>query len=120
MHRLAQLSDHERRRIVADFLDQAFAGLDVEPGFAARMRAAAPELPADPAPEQVEAWIELAELVQDDDFRRTVRRMSEQHAAAREPGGGAPGPDWQAAAALVAEKAEGCLLYTSPSPRDRS
>lgn len=107
MHRLAHLSDEERRRIVADFLDQAFEGLDIEPGFAARMRAATPELPDDPTPEQVEAWIELAELVQDDDFRATVRRMSEGHAAAREAGGDlTPGTDSQAAAALVAEKGE--------------
>jgi DNA-binding transcriptional MerR regulator len=112
MHRLARLSDDERRRIVADFLDHAFEGLDIEPGFADRMRSATPELPDDPTPEQVDAWIELAELVQDDDFRRTIRRMSEQHAAGR--GGGAepaddgePRADWQAAAALVAEQGEG-------------
>ena len=55
MHRLAHLSDEERRRIVADFLDQAFEGLDIEPGFEARMRSAAPELPDDPTPEQVDA-----------------------------------------------------------------
>ena len=106
MHRLAQLSDRERRRIVADFLDQAFEGLDIEPGFAARMRSAAPELPDDPSPVQVDAWIELAELVQDEAFRTAIRRMSEQHAASRRTGAEAPGPDWQAAAALVAEKGE--------------
>lgn len=111
MHRLSQLSDDERRRIVADFLDQAFEGLDIEPGFADRMRSATPELPDDPTPEQVEAWIELADLVQDDDFRRTVRRMSEQHAAAPEvaragASDATAGIDWHAAAALVAEKAE--------------
>src|SRR3954447_12350093 len=33
MHRLTQLSDAERKRIVAGFLDQTFAGLDIEPGF---------------------------------------------------------------------------------------
>jgi DNA-binding transcriptional MerR regulator len=108
IHRLAQLADDERRRIVADFLDQAFEGLDLEHGLADRMRSATPELPDNPTPEQVDAWIELAELLDDDDFRRTVRRMSEQHAAAREAGqaGATAGPDWQAAAALVAEKAE--------------
>ena len=110
MHRLAQLSDDERKRIVADFIDQAFEGLDIEPGFAARMRSAAPELPDDPTPEQVDAWIELAELVQDDGFRATIRRMSEQHAADRAGAGApatdAPGPDWQTGAALVAEHCE--------------
>ena len=100
MHRLAHLSDAERRRIVADFLNEAFEGLDIEPGFAARMRSAAPELPDDPTPEQVDAWIELAELVQDNGFRASIRRMSEQHAATRD---GGP-RDMQAVAALVAER----------------
>ncbi len=83
MHKLAQLSDDERKRIVAEFLEEAFDGLDMEPGFAARMRSAAPELPDDPTPEQVDAWIELAELVQDPAFKASIRRMSEQHSAAR-------------------------------------
>jgi DNA-binding transcriptional MerR regulator len=98
MHRLAQLSDAERRRIVTDFLDEVFAGLDIEPGFEARMRSALPELPDDPSPEQLEAWIELAELVQDPGFRTAIRRMSER-------GGGRPPVegDMRAAAAGVAE-----------------
>ncbi len=105
MHKLAQLSAEERRRILADFLDDAFAGLDIEPGFAARMRAATPELPDDPSQEQVDAWIELAELVQDPGFRQTIRRMSDGHAAARAGGESKapPSGDWQAAAARVAE-----------------
>jgi hypothetical protein len=71
------------------------------------MRSALPELPDDPSPEQVDAWIELAQLVQDEDFRRTIRRMSEQHAAARADGEAAEPPgDWKAAAALVAERGE--------------
>ena len=118
MHRLAQLSDDERKRIVADFLDQAFDGLDIEPGFAQRMRSAAPELPEDPTPEQVDAWIELAELVQDPGFKASIRRMSEQHAAARAAGESMqPSGDWQAAAALVAEKAAVDLDPSSPEAR---
>jgi DNA-binding transcriptional MerR regulator len=106
MHKLAQLSDDERKRIVADFLDEAFAGLDIEPGFAERMRSATPSLPDDPTPEQVDAWIELAELVQDPAFKASIRRMSEEHAKARQGGETMrPDPNWQAAAALVAEKA---------------
>jgi hypothetical protein len=45
------------------------------------MRAAMPELPDDPHPSQVEAWVELAELVQDADFRAAVRRMAEHQDA---------------------------------------
>jgi DNA-binding transcriptional MerR regulator len=99
MHELAQLSDDERKRIVAEFLDQAFAGLEIEPGFEAMMRSAAPELPEDPSPEQVEAWIELATLVRDEDFRASIRQMSEQHA--EQP----PSGDMRAVAAQVAERA---------------
>jgi DNA-binding transcriptional MerR regulator len=46
-------------------------------GFAAVRRSLTPELPDHPEPEQVEAWIELAELTQDADFRAVVRRMAD-------------------------------------------
>ncbi|MBB4778956.1 MerR family transcriptional regulator [Actinomadura livida] len=81
MHKLARLSDEERRRIITDFIDESFAGLAVDPAFEERMRSALPELPDDPEPEQVDAWVELAELVGDPDFRATVRRMAEAQAA---------------------------------------
>ena len=69
MHRLAHLSDEERRRIVDDFLDEVFDGLDIDPASPRGCAPARPELPDDPTPEQVDAWIELAELVRDEDFR---------------------------------------------------
>jgi DNA-binding transcriptional MerR regulator len=73
MHKLAKLSDDERRRLVNDFLDDTFGGLEANPDFVALMRSAMPELPDDPEPEQVDAWAELAELTQDPDFRASVR-----------------------------------------------
>jgi DNA-binding transcriptional MerR regulator len=86
MHKLAKLSDEERRRIIGDFIDETFGGLDADPKFVAMMRQAMPDLPDDPAPEQVEAWVELAELVQDAGFRASVRRMAEYQAAQRTDG----------------------------------
>ncbi|MFJ6383534.1 MerR family transcriptional regulator [Kitasatospora sp. NPDC092039] len=86
MHKLAKLSDAERRRLVHDFIDEAFGGLDANPEFVAMMRSAMPELPDEPTAEQVEAWVELGELVQDPDFRAAVRRMAEQQAAERADG----------------------------------
>lgn len=86
MHKLAKLSDDERRRLISDFIDDTYGGLDANPEFVALMRAMAPELPDDPAPEQVEAWVELAELCQDPDFRARVRRMAEYQAAERAAG----------------------------------
>jgi DNA-binding transcriptional MerR regulator len=87
MHKLAKLSEDERRRLVGDFLDTAFGGLDANPEFAGIMRSMTPELPDDPEAEQVEAWVELAELSQDPDFRAGMRRMAGHYAADRAQGG---------------------------------
>ncbi|MFE4373422.1 MerR family transcriptional regulator [Streptomyces sp. NPDC056835] len=86
MHSLAKLSEDERQHLVNDFIDDAFGGLDANPEFVAMMRSAMPQLPDDAAPEQVEAWVELAELCQDADFRAAVRRMAEHQAAERAQG----------------------------------
>jgi hypothetical protein len=50
------------------------------------MRSAKPVLPDDPSPDQLAAWVELAELVQDKDFRARIRAMSEGHSTARDAG----------------------------------
>ncbi|MER5620338.1 MerR family transcriptional regulator [Streptosporangium sp. NPDC002544] len=86
MHQLAKLSEDERRRLIGDFLDTAFGGLEANAGFVGIMRSMTPELPDNPEAEQVEAWVELAELSQDPDFRASVRRMAEHHAAERVQG----------------------------------
>ncbi|MET7402396.1 MerR family transcriptional regulator [Dactylosporangium sp. NPDC005572] len=78
LNRLARLSAQERRRIIDDFVDQALDGA-VDPDsavVAGWMR----ELPAglgdDPTDEQVDAWLELAELVADAGFRQKIRAMA--------------------------------------------
>ncbi|WP_020669744.1 MerR family transcriptional regulator [Amycolatopsis nigrescens] len=86
MNKLASMSDDERARLVDEFWDEMVAGLEVDSEFYRHMRSAKPRLPDDPSPEQLEAWIEFAELVQDDDFRALIRRMSVDHSAAVEAG----------------------------------
>ena len=86
MHKLAKLSDDERRRLIDDFLGAAFGGLDAHPGFAGVMRSMTPELPDNPEAHQVEAWVELAELSQDPDFRASMRRIADSLAAERAHG----------------------------------
>lgn len=86
MHRLAKLSDEERQRLVTEFIDDTFGGLDANPEFVAMLRSATPQLPEDATPEQVEAWVELAELCQDPDFRASVRRMAQRQAEERADG----------------------------------
>lgn len=80
MNKLASMSDEERRRLVDEFWDEVSEGLDVDSEFYDRMRSAKPELPDDPTPQQLEAWIEFAELVRDPDFRAVIRKMSERQA----------------------------------------
>lgn len=106
MHRLAQLSAAERRRLVNDFIDETFAGLDLGPDFLPMLRRAMPDLPDEPAQEQVDAWVELAELTQDPDFRASVRRAAiDQAQAAAEAG--EPSPDAQEAmVALMRDRVE--------------
>lgn len=83
MHRLAGLSEDERRRLTDDFLDAVLGGLDPAFDSAGVMRSMTPELPAEPRTEQAEAWVELAELSQDPGFRAVLRRMAELHVADR-------------------------------------
>jgi DNA-binding transcriptional MerR regulator len=87
MNKLAQLSAQERQQIIDDFLAEVFDGLDAAPGLVAQLRKARPDLPDDPAPEQVDAWVELAGLVQDPQFRRRIRAMAEHGAQPRESAG---------------------------------
>ncbi|MEK8107484.1 hypothetical protein NKG94_24440 [Micromonospora sp. M12] len=62
LHRLAQLTAHERKHLVGDFLDTVFAGLGDQPAYPGVIVSMTPELPDEPTTEQVEAWLELAEL----------------------------------------------------------
>ena len=87
MHKLARLSEDERQRLIGDFLDAVFAGLDAETSFAGIRRSMTPELPDAPEPEQVQAWVELAGLSQDPDFRASLRRMASDEAAEHGQGG---------------------------------
>ncbi|MFE5796250.1 MerR family transcriptional regulator [Streptomyces sp. NPDC056503] len=99
MHQLAQLSEDERRRLTGDFLDAVFGGLDATPAFAGVMRSMTPELPDNPEAEQVQAWVELAEMSLDPGFRAVVRRMAEDQAA-EQARSGMMGPRRDIAAAV--------------------
>ncbi|GAB3213628.1 MerR family transcriptional regulator [Marinactinospora thermotolerans] len=102
MNRLARLSAEERRRIIDDYHDAVFGGLELDEEFVARMRSVQVDLPDDPTPEQIDAWVELAELVRDPDYLARVREMAraqERALAAGEPL--APGRAEQEAAELV-------------------
>ncbi|WP_328611139.1 MerR family transcriptional regulator [Amycolatopsis sp. NBC_00345] len=75
MHKLVSLSDDDRDRLIDQFWDEVSAGLDVHPAFVELLHRMRPNLPEEPTTGQLEAWIELADLVLDDDFRRSVREF---------------------------------------------
>jgi DNA-binding transcriptional MerR regulator len=75
MHKVAQMSDEERYRLIDEFWEEITEGLDQLPDFAHWRRSTRPNLPEDPSIEQLQAWIELAELVRDTEFRRAVREF---------------------------------------------
>lgn len=81
MHRLARLSADERHRLIGDFLDAAVP--DAGPGLAGMRVSMTPELPDDAEPDQVAAWVELAELSQDPGFRTVMRFLTTRHVADR-------------------------------------
>lgn len=90
MHELARLSARERQQIIDDFVTQAFDGIPADADgarIARSMRQMPAELPKDPTAEQIEAWIELAELTADPAFRQRVREMALAGAATPEAGG---------------------------------
>ncbi|MEU8085482.1 MerR family transcriptional regulator [Micromonospora sp. NPDC049101] len=92
LHRLAQLGTRQRGQLVADFLASVFAGLGDQPAYPGVLVSMTPELPDDPTTEQVEAWLELAEVCRDPDFRARMRRLARQHAADHDVPG-LPRPD---------------------------
>lgn len=75
MNKLARMSAAERRQMIDDFLTEVFEGLKPSPAGVPAW-AAAPNLPDDPSPEQVDAWVELAELVSEQDFRQRIRQLA--------------------------------------------
>ncbi|MEU8915348.1 TIGR03086 family metal-binding protein [Streptomyces nigrescens] len=84
MTELARMSAAERRTLIQDFVTETLGDLDV-PTYRHGLLAATPELPADPTDEQVDAWIELSELVADPALRSGMRRMA-RYAAEHAPG----------------------------------
>ncbi|MGW7426232.1 MerR family transcriptional regulator [Streptomyces sp. NPDC054813] len=118
MYQLATLTAAERRRMIDDFLDDVFEGVHGGTWAAAR-RSMTPELPDNPTDEQVRAWVELAELSLDPDFRAHVRRLVEDHAGDR-PGTapGRPRPDAVAIVRDLAAPAVACGIRADSAQAD--
>jgi DNA-binding transcriptional MerR regulator/AcrR family transcriptional regulator len=75
MNKLVRLSAAERKQIIDDFTAEVFDGL--EPRLRkVRRWSTGHNLPDDPSPEQIDAWLELAELAADPGFRHCLRQVT--------------------------------------------
>jgi DNA-binding transcriptional MerR regulator len=86
IHSLARLSTVERGELIDDFLGTALGTREPHPELDAARRSMTPELPDEPDDEQLAAWLELAGLARDPDFRDHLRDLAEQHVSERVPG----------------------------------
>ncbi|MDR6974326.1 DNA-binding transcriptional MerR regulator [Streptomyces sp. 3330] len=98
MNRLARLSAAERKQIIDEFKDEVFGGGVDDPGLRDRIRSYSIELPDDPTPEQVDAWIELAESAQNPEFRARLRTWMELNTPVSGQGSPPGGSIWWARA----------------------
>jgi DNA-binding transcriptional MerR regulator len=73
VHALSRLEAAERSRLLDRFWDRVTEGLPTSEAAARLREAGTPELAEHPTPEQLDAWLELAELAADEDFQRTTR-----------------------------------------------
>lgn len=117
MNRLARLSATERMQIIDEFKADVFGRLDIAPELRGRLDDLRVDLPDEPTAGQVDAWIELAELVGDAEFRTRMRVFLELSVPA--PGQGQPpgARIWwarQVVGAVAAARAEG-IRPTGPA-----
>lgn len=88
-HAVARLTADERAQLVAGFLDRVLGELEDVPAaetFRTRMRQASlVDLPPEPRPEQLDAWLELVDIVTDEDFQRRLREGSRRFWGALRP-----------------------------------
>jgi DNA-binding transcriptional MerR regulator len=116
MTAFARASADESRQIMGEFLDAVFANRPDDP-FLSRMRTTLPTLSERPSDAQIDAWIELAGLVQDSGFRARVTQMAAEGARLRADSGLSDTDEaTQPAGQAVAERA-GAAVTSGIDPR---
>ncbi|MBM2620459.1 MerR family transcriptional regulator [Actinoplanes sp. LDG1-06] len=92
MHQLVSMADEDRAQLIEDFWRETTDGLVLH-DFVGELRPLRPELPMSPSGEQLQAWIELATLVQRSEFRKAVRQFLHETFAAGPPDEQQPATD---------------------------
>ncbi|MEA2460224.1 MAG: hypothetical protein QOH90_401 [Actinomycetota bacterium] len=76
---MTRLTNEERKAVIERFFERITEGIPVDQQWVTTMRTgSSPELPQDPTREQLDAWIELAEIVTDEGFIAEMRATTEK------------------------------------------
>lgn len=76
---VTRLSNEERKAMIQGFYDRVSDGIPIDEKWKAQMvEWSTPRLPEDPTREQLDAWIELAELVADTSFVESLRANAKE------------------------------------------
>lgn len=66
---MTKLSNEERKAMIEGFYEKVSEGSSMDAGWKkAMVDASSPTLPDEPSPEQIDAWVELSEIVHDPSF----------------------------------------------------
>ena len=115
LNRMARLSAQERQQIIDDFAARACEGLEAEPQLRDRLRGGGHQLPDTPTQEQLDAWLELSEMMLDPQFQQFARRAVEHNASGL---GGVSGtrPDTHSVFAENLDRTVGAALRDGIAP----
>jgi DNA-binding transcriptional MerR regulator len=71
---VTKLSEAERKNLIERFQQRLVEGIPTDQkSIREKLAASAPRLPAEPTPEQLDAWVELAEMMSDASFVESMR-----------------------------------------------
>ncbi|MFI6900726.1 MerR family transcriptional regulator [Nonomuraea sp. NPDC050394] len=77
LHALSRVGTAEMELLLDEFVDEVGGGIEARHEWLAGMRdCMLPELPEEPTTAQLDAWLELADLLADEDYRESLRRQS--------------------------------------------
>jgi hypothetical protein len=76
---VTRLSQEERKALIASFYEKVAEGIPIDKQWMReKIEASAPRLPDEPTPEQIDAWVELAEIVSDPTFVESLRANAKE------------------------------------------
>jgi hypothetical protein len=76
---VTRLSQEERKSLITRFYEKVAEGIPIDKQWMReKIEASAPRLPDDPTPEQVDAWVELADIIADPSFIESLRTNAKE------------------------------------------